>query len=103
MGAERRKEEIIFFINLFFASWVGFPLFPEILYFITIILQRIRIIVGDAGFEPKTSAPEVWCATNVLLFPTCSMRRPDHVELISEEGVNINFHIQGEGGISFVM
>ena len=64
MGAERRKEEIIFFINLFFASWVGFPLFPEILYFITIILQRIRIIVGDAGFEPKTSAPEVWCATN---------------------------------------
>ena len=64
MGAERRKEEIIFFINLFFASWVGFPLYPEILYFITIILQRIRIIVGDAGFEPKTSAPEVWCATN---------------------------------------
>ena len=54
MGAERRKEEIIFFINLFFASWVGFPLFPEILYFITIILQRIRIIVGDAGFEPGT-------------------------------------------------
>ena len=28
------------------------------------ILQRIRIIVGDAGFEPRTSAPEVWCATN---------------------------------------
>ena len=28
------------------------------------ILQRIRIIVGDAGFEPETSAPEVWCATN---------------------------------------
>ena len=26
------------------------------------ILQRIRIIVGDAGFEPGTS--EVWCATN---------------------------------------
>ena len=31
------------------------------------ILQRIRIIVGDAGFEPGTSAPEVWCATNVPL------------------------------------
>ena len=28
------------------------------------ILQRIRIIVGDTGFEPGTSAPEVWCATN---------------------------------------
>ena len=25
------------------------------------ILQRIRIIVGDAVFEPETSAPEVWC------------------------------------------
>ena len=23
-----------------------------------------RIIVGDAGFKPGTSAPEVWCATN---------------------------------------
>ena len=28
------------------------------------ILQHIRIIVGDARFEPGTSAPEVWCATN---------------------------------------
>ena len=28
------------------------------------ILQRIRIIVRDAGFEPGTSAPEVWCAIN---------------------------------------
>ena len=28
------------------------------------ILQRIRIIVGDARFEPRTSAPEVWCSTN---------------------------------------
>ena len=28
------------------------------------ILQRIRIILVDTGFEPVTSAPEVWCATN---------------------------------------
>ena len=28
------------------------------------ILQRIMIIVGDAGFEPGTSAPEAWCANN---------------------------------------
>ena len=28
------------------------------------ILQGIRIIVVDSGFEPKSSAPEVWCATN---------------------------------------
>ena len=49
-----------FFLNLFFASGVGFPLYPEIVY----ILQRFRIIVGDFGFEPGTSAQEVWCATN---------------------------------------
>ena len=34
------------------------------LQYFTMILQRIRIIVVDAGFEPGTSAPEVWCATN---------------------------------------
>ena len=33
-------------------------------YRYTMILQRIRIIVGHVGFEPGTSAPEVWCATN---------------------------------------
>ena len=27
------------------------------------ILQRIWIIGGVAGFEPRTSALEVWCAT----------------------------------------
>ena len=36
------------------------------LYIITqycsVILQRISIIVGDAGFESWTSAPEDWCA-----------------------------------------
>ena len=41
-----------------------FPLFyPEILQYYTMILQRPRIIVGDVGFEPGTSAPEVWRAT----------------------------------------
>ena len=28
------------------------------------ILQRIRIIVGDAGLEPGTSASEVRCTSN---------------------------------------
>ena len=32
------------------------------------ILQRIRIIVGDAGLGPGTSASEVWCATNDYFF-----------------------------------
>ena len=28
------------------------------------ILQLIRIIVGDAEFEPGTAATEVWCISN---------------------------------------
>ena len=34
------------------------------LQYYTIILQRIRIIAVDAGFEPGISAPEVWRAPN---------------------------------------
>ena len=34
------------------------------LQYYTMILQRIRIIVVDAGVEPGASAPEVWRATN---------------------------------------
>ena len=45
------------FLKICFASGVGFPLYHEIFYIM--ILQRIRIIVGDAGFELKTSALEV--------------------------------------------
>ena len=36
----------------------------DLLYYYTMILQRIGIIEGDAGFEPRASAPEVCCATN---------------------------------------
>ena len=54
------------------------------------ILQRIRIIVGDAGFEPRTSASEVWCATN----------EPPHLhrgnKIIEVELFNINLF--GEAG-----
>ena len=29
------------------------------------ILQRLQdLFIGDAGSEPETSAPEVWCANN---------------------------------------
>ena len=46
---------ILWSLFFLFVSGVGFPLFPEIFYFIyTMILQRSRIIVGDAGFEPVT-------------------------------------------------
>ena len=70
MGSE---PTILFFVLFcFFVSGVGFPLYPEIFYFNTMILQRIRTIVGDAGFEHGTSATEVWCATN----------EPPHLQLL---------------------
>ena len=53
-----------FFKDLFFLSGRFPSLHWDFLHYFTMILQRIRIIVGDAGFEPGTSAPEVWCATN---------------------------------------
>ena len=46
------------------------PSLPSLsLHYDTISLQRIRIIVRDAGFEPGTSAPEVWSATNEPPYP----------------------------------
>ena len=45
------------------------------LQYYTMILQRPGIIVGDAEFEPGTSAPEVWRVTNeppYLLYPRFS-------------------------------
>ena len=55
---------LCFCFGFFFVSGVGAHLYPEFLHFYTMILQRIRIIMEDAGFEPGTSAPEVWCSTN---------------------------------------
>ena len=55
------------FFYIIFSSGVSFPLYPEIFYIITMILQRIRIIVGDAGFEPGTCAPEVWSGLVILI------------------------------------
>ena len=49
---------------LFLPQGYRFPTLPW--EFSTLLhneLQPIGIIVGDAGFEPGTSAPEVWCAT----------------------------------------
>ena len=45
--------------------------FSTLLYY-TVILQRIRIIEEDAGFEPWTSAPEVWCAIPATTSPVNS-------------------------------
>ena len=54
---------LLFFLFLFLASGGGSTLYPEFLQYETMILQRPRIIVGDSGFEPGTSASEVWRAT----------------------------------------
>ena len=52
-----------------------FPSLPSVfLRYYTMILQRIRILVGYAGFEPGTSAPEIWCASKV----------PPHLHLSSD-------------------
>ena len=52
------------FLRVFFASGIGLPEIFLHYYRYTMILQSIRIIVEDAGFETGTSAPEVWCSTN---------------------------------------
>ena len=52
MHLRRGPSDLLFFF--FFALGVGFTLCPEIVYIITqytMIMQRIRIIVGNAGFE----------------------------------------------------
>ena len=46
--------DTFFLYILFLASGGGSPLYPEILQYNTMILQRIRIIAVDAGFEPGT-------------------------------------------------
>ena len=44
-----------FIYRYFFASGVGCPLYPLFfLHYYTMILQHIRLIVGDTGFEPGT-------------------------------------------------
>ena len=66
--------EMFQFFYIFLAWRLGFSLstlsFSTLLHIM--ILQHIRIIGGDAGFEPGTSAIEVLCATNepphVVLF-----------------------------------
>ena len=46
-----------FLLYIVFASSGGLSLYPQILQYYTMILQRTRIMVGDAGFDSGTSAP----------------------------------------------
>ena len=51
------NSPVFFNIDLFLAPGVDFPLYPEFsIHYYTMILQCIRIIVGDAGFEPGTKS-----------------------------------------------
>ena len=55
----------LFFIYLFLASGGGLPLCPEILQYTQwLCLSSEFSTVGDAGFEPGTTASVVWSATN---------------------------------------
>ena len=44
------------------------------------ILQRIRFVVGDARFEPRTSVPKVWCTTIELPHVP---NKPPHLHLLN--------------------
>ena len=57
------------------------------------ILLGITIIVGDAGFEPRTSAPEVCWAANEPAHLTLIALRGDKV---LDEGVR-GLGVEGEG------
>ena len=60
-----RFQKLVGIFYIFFCLRGRFPSLPrDFLLYFTMILQRIRIIAVDAGFEPGTSAPEVWWATN---------------------------------------
>ena len=50
------------------------------------ILQHIRITVVDAGFEPGTSATEVWCAAN----------EPPHLQIFYESALAFYTYFQVE-------
>ena len=67
----------LFFLLSFFCPRGRFPSLPwDFCTLFTMILQRIRIIVGDAGFEPGTSASEVWCTSNE---PPHLLNEPPHL------------------------
>ena len=64
------KSIVSYFLKIFFASGGGrFPYLPwDVLHYVTLLLQHIRIIVGDDGFEPgteqKSGALYQWATTS---------------------------------------
>ena len=79
------------FLKFFFCFRGRLPsLSGDFLLYFTMILQRMRIIVLDAGFEPGTYALEVWCATN----------EPPHLQIIPRFHYFINFSMLLRGSNS---
>ena len=99
---EKRKGEtytsfFILFIFIFFFLYIFLPQVevpPSTLNFLqyyTMILQRPRIIVGEAGFEPGTSDSEVWRATKVAttspshhISKATTSPKPPHLQILLE-------------------
>ena len=77
----------------------------DCIHYNTMIQQRIRIIVGDAEYEPGTSAPKGWCATNepphlhpwTTASPTMSHHisnnEPPHLQQWATKSPTISHHI----------
>ena len=82
--------------QMFFCIFVG----PQVrfLHYYTMILQRLGIIVRDAGFKSRTSAPEVRRATNepphlqTNVYSVCTVYIESPVSKISAA------HFNSEGG-----
>ena len=47
----------------------------------TMILQRIRAIVGDAEFEPRNYAPKVWYGALPMSHHISCKSQPEHLQL----------------------
>ena len=74
----RSLLRVMTFFRSFFASGIGFPLFPQIFYIIIYytLYNDPAAHQRAAGFEPGTSAPEVWCATTSLMTLFLPRRTP---------------------------
>ena len=70
-----RITNIFFFFVYFLASGGGSPLYPEFLQYYTMILQRPRIVVGDAGFFGYKKEPKAGILQYILYFKVIKFRQ----------------------------
>ena len=74
----------LFIYRLLFCLMVRFlsTLRFSTLQYDTMILQRIRAIVGDAEFEPRNYAPKVWYGALPMSHHISSKSQPEHLQLL---------------------